>query len=381
MTAIEEIFEKFVQRKCSAEEIEMLLQHFGEQANSEHIMGLIQRSLEDRDATAPLNAVDTAFVDHTKRELKIALIDVAQPKKYFSRIWMAAAACILAVAISSITYYKYLQQPPIQPQLSSRMGDDALPGSKRAHVTLSTGERLDLNASQSSLVVKDGKLYDEAGRELINGNAAESVHIATPTGGEYQVRLPDGTQVWLNAESSLTYPVHFATNQRKVQVSGEVYLEVAADKSRPFVVNSDGQEIQVLGTAFNIRNYRGKTITTLIHGKISLQNENTKEQIILVPSDQALLSNNRLKVAKVDAAEFTAWRSGLILDKDATLIEISHELQRWYGVSFVFPDNFKRPERAVISLNRDELLSSVLSALEDTYNVHFTIKGKEVHVH
>lgn len=380
MRDIEEIFERFVQRKCSAAEIEILWKHFGEQAHSEHILELIQQALEDNDAMEPLDAKDTAYLDHTKSQLKSALIGVRNPKKYRSQIWTAVAACILVLAVSSVTYYNLLKQP-IQPQLNSRMGNDALPGSRRAHVTLSTGEHLDLDASHATLVVKDGKLYDKSGKELINGNAAESVHIATPTGGEYQVRLPDGTQVWLNAESSLTYPVHFATNQRKIQVSGEVYLEVATDKSKPFFVSSDGQEIQVLGTAFNVRNYTGKTITTLVHGKITLHNENTKEKITLMPSDQAILSNNSLKVNKVDIAEFTAWKSGLILDKDATLTEITHELERWYGVTFVFPDKFKRNERAVISLDRDELLSSVLSALEDTYKVHFTIKGKEVHIH
>src|SRR5690606_4907148 len=127
--------------------------------------------------------------------------------------------------------------------------------------------------------------------------------------------LSDGTRAWLNANSSITYPTAFVGGERRVETTGEVYLEVVSDKAKPCIVQSQGQEIQVLGTAFNIRSYTASTITTLVHGKIALTPSGSHQQTVLTPGMQATQSGAGVRVKEVDAMDYTAWRDGIILNK------------------------------------------------------------------
>ncbi|SKC10637.1 FecR family protein [Sphingobacterium nematocida] len=291
----------------------------------------------------------------------------------------AAAAILLFL---SVGIYWYIQQNEFitTPVLTSEFGDDALPGGNRAYITLSDGRRIALDSTQSGLSSSNGKHVYADGAELLNSSDAEYATVSTPIGGEYEVTLPDGTRAWLNANSSLKYPTEFVGGERRVETTGEVYLEVASNKAKPFIVQSQGQEIRVLGTAFNIRSYKASTITTLVHGKIALTPSGTNKQTVLTPGNQAVLSGTGLRVSDVDPMDYTAWRDGIILNKDASLQEICQELERWYGVRFIFPVGFDNSERAIISIDRNEKLSSFLAALRNSYRVAFEIKGKEVYV-
>ena len=306
-------------------------------------------------------------------------IGKARQPSLIRRLLPYAAAVLVFL---SVGIYWYVQQnefsnPPI---LTSQFGGDVLPGGNRAYITLSDGRRVALDSTQSGLNSSNGKHVYADGAELIGSSDAEFATVSTPVGGQYQVTLPDGTQAWLNAQSSITYPTAFAGAERKVETSGEVYLEVAPDQAKPFIVQSQGQQIRVLGTAFNIRSYSSSIITTLVHGKIALTPSGSNKHTLLTPGMQAIQSGAGVQVKEVDPMDYTAWRDGIILNKDASLQEICQELERWYGVRFIYPAGYDNSERAIISIDRNEKLSSFLAALRNAYRVEFEIKGKEVFV-
>ena len=162
-------------------------------------------------------------------------------------------------------------------------------------------------------------------------------------------------------------------------MAGEVYFEV--EKShRSFVVKTNNQDVHVLGTAFNVKEYRGVSITTLAHGSINLISSQKKESVVLKPGEQTILSNNSFVKKRVIAKDYTTWIDGILLQKNASLLEMCEELERWYDVKFIFSKDYKNVDRAFHSINRKEMLSSILTALSHTYNVKFKIKGREVFV-
>lgn len=378
MASIEDLYQKFLDKRCSREEAETLLRYFREQPDSGEILALIRAEL-DRQQEVPDSSDtpdDLAAIDRNRETLRRHIFD-KPPRRFNPSTWALVAAS--AAVFLSVVFYIFLTNTSTETRLTSQYGGDVAPGSNRAYITLSDGQRLELDSNRTAVQAIDGQLLYEDGTELASSDAA-SATITTPVGGEYQLILPDGTKAWLNAASSLTYPVRFTGKERKVEISGEVYLEVKQDQARSFRVITGQQRIEVLGTSFNIRNYSQRTITTLVQGSIALENNQTKEHITLTPGDQSILAGERIKVSKVEPSDYIAWKDGIILNKDATLKETCAELERWYGVRFIFPEGFKNAELALNSINRDEMLSSVLAALKNSYQVDFVIKGKEVFV-
>jgi transmembrane sensor len=163
--------------------------------------------------------------------------------------------------------------------------------------------------------------------------------LRTPRGGQYRLVLPDGTQAWLNAASSISYPAAFTTNERRVRISGEVYFEVAVDKAKPFVAEaSDGSLVQVLGTSFDIDSYldEGVVKTTLLTGKVRVSAGSGATMV--APGEQAQESPDKLTlVDKVDLEKVMAWKNGFFDFQDATLEEVMRQLERWYDIKVEYP--------------------------------------------
>lgn len=372
MANIEDLYQKFLDRRCSREESEALLRYFREQPDSGEIQALIQAEL-DRPQDAPDSSEDLTAIERNREALRRRIFDKPQ-RRINPGTWALVAA--IATSFLGLVFYVYLNQINVDPVISQAV-HDVKPGTNRAYITLSNGQRLELDSTRNAISAIDGKLSYEDGSEL-SGTLTEYATINTPVGGEYRLTLPDGTKAWLNAASSLTYPVRFTGKDRTVEIAGEVFLEVTTDKQKPFVVQTGRQRIEVLGTEFNVRNYSDKIITTLVRGRIALSETGSGERVILAPGDQASLSANGIRVTQVNASDFTAWTNGIILNKDASLADMCRELERWYDVRFVFPKDFSNQERALISIDRTEMLSAVLASFEKTYHVQFTIKGKEV---
>jgi ferric-dicitrate binding protein FerR (iron transport regulator) len=199
-------------------------------------------------------------------------------------------------------------------------------------------------------------------------------------GGQYQLTLPDGSKVWLNAATKLKYPSRFASNERKVEIDGEAYFEVVKNDKQPFrVVLQDGSTVSVLGTHFNVMSYTNETEKeiTLLEGKVAVEKNNSVEN--LEPGTQAIVKTDAItKRTGIDTEEITAWKNGLFVFHDATIESIMKQVERWYDAKVVYQGDVKQLFNA--SILRSEPLSKLLRLLELNGYVHFKIENKTIYV-
>ena len=207
--------------------------------------------------------------------------------------------------------------------------------------------------------------------------------IRTPRGGQYQIALPDGTRVWLNASSSLRFPSRFDPALRKVYLDGEAYFEVgrllsADQKPVPFHVYSRSQKIEVLGTSFNVSNYQpGKSVTTLVSGSVKVSPLTGGTHAMLSPGQESRITNNKTHIVTADAESALAWKQGDFIFNDETLGSIIEQLERWYDIEVDCPPDY-RGYRFSGAGSRSKNLSSVLKILELTGKVKFELKERRV---
>jgi len=262
------------------------------------------------------------------------------------------------------------------------------PGRNVATLTLSNGKKITLDsiasgrfAEQSGISIsktKDGNLVYQITDQPTGRSNDQFNSIETPKGGTYQIHLPDGTKVWLNAASSLRFPVHFSQKERRVELTGEGYFEVAKDKARPFLVKNETQETKVLGTHFNINGYSDNTFvqTTLIEGSVqvsSFPEASHAEHVVLKPGQQSELNSGKLMVKPANLQEVMAWKNGNFLFDAMELSNILKQLNRWYNISVDYsgvPDL-----RLTGYISRNESLYRVLHMLEITANVKFKVQN------
>lgn len=308
-------------------------------------------------------------------------------------LWKKMMVAATILMISGIGLYFYNQHIVTLSSPKTEIVNDVKPGSNQAVLTLANGKRIVLNTSvngeiaeQSGIRIKktaDGQLIytlSDAGTAANTGAEATFNTIETPKGGQYQINLPDGTRVWLNAASSLKYPVRFDQKERKVSLQGEGYFEVAKDKHKPFKVNSGSQELEVLGTHFNINSYTDEpsSKTTLLEGAVRLSPHGGQE-LILSPGQQAVLASGHMKVAMVDPEEVLAWKNGNFVFNDEGLETIMRKISRWYDVEVSYQ---RKPADLTFTgvVSRSKNISAVLNALDKTGKVHFKVEGKKVTV-
>lgn len=328
-----------------------------------------------------------------------------RPKKRFSYYKYAAAAIIILCV--GIGYYFYPGAKHVAefiPLQSTAYTNDLEPGSNKATLTLANGRKIDLSDKKNGLIIESDKLtYNdgseiETGGPVFNGEDTERQNtISVPAGGQYQVRLADGTKVWLNAASSLSYPTDLSERaQRKVTLHGEAYFEVTKDEHRPFVVETTFQQVTVLGTHFNVYAYEeeGITKTTLLEGAVEVslkasdkdflagsKTEDTSSKLLQPNEQSTLISGERvIKVGEVDGEEAVAWQRGYFMFGNESLESVMNKLSRWYDVDIIFNDPALRQEVVYGSVSRSEKASGVLKKLELTGMVQFEIKGDTIHV-
>lgn len=337
-------------------------------------------------------------IKQTLQERSVA----ALPKRKFYWPRFAAAAIILLVL--SFGIYLYIGKG-VRLYAPTSMVTDIAPGGNKAVLTLADGNTIALSEDQSGIVVgedsimyADGSTLLDTRREALDmrqdgGNASEShlptkyYVLSTPRGGQYRVILSDGTKVWLNADSRLTYPSHFGSKERRVKIAGEAYFEVAKMKTKPFRVESDRQVIEVLGTHFNITDYAEEawTSTTLLEGSVQvtgMSDRSTDQQIsqstILRPGQQSRLSDKSTHVTSdIDLEEITAWKNGYFKFSES-LESIMAKVARWYDVEVVYRDDFGEKLKFYGKVSRSKKLSAILEIIEATENVRFQVTGRRV---
>ncbi|KIA93569.1 hypothetical protein OC25_12400 [Pedobacter kyungheensis] len=312
---------------------------------------------------------------------------VAKPKTITRRLWIiAASAAVLALCvIGGLFAIKNRTE-----DRTERYANDVAPGGNRAILTLADGRRIDLSGSKTGeLATTNGLNVKKAANGLLvfsvidNGVAKEEGKnntITTPSGGQYQVNLPDGTLVWLNAETKFSFPSHFNGKNRSVELDGEAYFEVSKDKNHPFIVKSKKQEVEVLGTHFNIDSYDNNigTKTTLLEGSVKIKGAGGEK--VIAPGEQSVLYGNTIQVNAVDPAFAIDWKNGEFRFKNESLPSIMQKLSRWYGVQFVMDVRYELMPSFSGSVSRFDNISEVLKMLEETGNIKFYINGKVVTV-
>lgn len=302
-------------------------------------------------------------------------------RRMYAVRWAAAASVLLLLSVGGY----YLLHKQAVPLAQVQAGDIA-PGSNKAVLTLSNGQQIVLTGAQNGqLSVQGNTVITKAadGEVVYNpGTAANSEILyntmSTPRGGQYHLTLSDGSNVWLNAASSIKYPVNFTGPDRAVQVTGEVYLEVAQNAAKPFRVTSAGQTITVLGTRFNVNTYPDEPAvkTTLLEGSVRVQAG--PENVVIKPGQQTVLSQNGLSIVPADVEDATAWKNGLFRFSDESLESIMRKVSRWYDVDIEYTDDDVKGLPLTGVITHFSNVSKVLRMLELTNQVHFQIQGKKI---
>lgn len=306
----------------------------------------------------------------------------------WSRISLAAAAVVAVVF--GIWLYE-IASPQKAFRNDEVIVNDIKPGRNVATLAVAGGMVIQLSDEKSGVVIGASKISYNDGSLIDNASSgdlpqtASMASVVTPRGGTYQITLSDGTKVWLNADSKLEFPSNFENRgQRIVKVVGEAYFEVAKDKKHPFIVETEKQKIEVLGTHFNVNAYKDEEniTTTLLEGsvKLSLSRSPTvggNNDVLLQPGQQAQNDNKSIRIKKVDVSAVIAWTRGDFVFPDEELTSIMRKLSRWYGIEVEYRN---APEylRFDAIISRSNNLSAILNIIQNTDKVKFRIEGRKV---
>lgn len=381
---------KYIADTISDAELHELLDYVGDEAEQPEMQGLLGAILEETDADS--------HIDVNSQELYQRIVNhrgFAKSKKVVGlrRWWSYSAAAVLLLAVGlGLT------------QLLSNRGDDS--GQPRDAITrtvttapsarpllfLADGRTLDLDSlSDGLLAVEDGiqitmlndALHYEGDITTIEATVPTNT-IVIPKGRQYQIALPDGSKVWLNAASKVTYPIRFGKDRREVEVVGEAYFEVKHAEDWPFVVNTALQQIKVLGTSFNVHAYPDDTQakTTLVDGRVNvssvsdLTNGQSPESLVLRPGEQvrSQVGHPGLTVNSVDPEDVVSWKDNLFVFSNEEISEVMKKVSRWYDVEIEYRDGMAG-KRIGGSIPRLADVGELMDALEATGLLHYEMKG------
>ena len=304
---------------------------------------------------------------------------------------MAAAAAVLMIGFTGWWMFRMNTHKPsaAEQPLAATSNNVIVPGGNKAVLTLANGKKISLtDAGMGNIAHETGISIEKTSDgqmlyRITDATPASTViynTIETPVGGQYQVLLPDGTKVWLNARSALRFPVHFTETERRVEISGEAYLEVAHDKTKPFRVVNPGQVVEVLGTHFNVNTYDNEAAmkTTLLEGSVKIATNDMKA--ILKPGQQSNVTNGNIRTLdEVNVEDVVAWKNNKIQFTDLDIHSVMRMLERWYNIEVSYTGNEINTSFGG-SVSRSKDIDVVLKLLEATGDVHFKIEGRRVTV-
>lgn len=383
------LFHRYYHKTATEQERDELFALISEGKHEPDLQVLIEQTWDD------LHIEQKIFNEQQKHQMLLHILTatpVNQPKKGFIK-WIGFAAIaamltVVAVAVWTNTRLKPDKHLAIHKKQQAPL-NDALPGSNKAILKLADGNTITLDDATVGTVATEGKtlIKKTADGKIIYNTAALTSSadtspvlntISTPKGGQYQVALPDGTHVWLNSASSLTFPTRFTGHTRQVSITGEAYFEVAKIPDMPFKVKAPRAEIQVLGTHFNVMAYDDEQVmkTTLLEGSVNIHSGGFSAK--LVPGQQAQInSDGKNKVLNnVDVDDELAWKNGLFQFRDAKIDAILRQASRWYNVNVVYKGRVPNQEfngRISKNVKASELLNMLKYA-----GVNVEIEGNNI---
>ncbi|MDR6784422.1 transmembrane sensor [Pedobacter africanus] len=310
-------------------------------------------------------------------------------KRNNHKLWYGLAAAVALITVSAGLFFALQLQHTKKPSavLLADLNSIA-PGTANAVLTLADGSKISLDSASRGRIAMQGdvalsrgadnKLVYTHGGDVSNPSMLNT--IETPKKAEFQLNLPDGTKVWLNASSSLSYPVAFSGKERSVILTGEAYFEVAHNKTMPFKVRTGTQELEVLGTHFNVNAYgEGRGIrTTLLEGSVRLKQIGSTDTKLLKPGQMAVLRGETFEVGPADTESEIAWKTGYFIFNEEEIQFVMQKISRWYDVNVTYSPGLlekKLKFGGIVSRNRN--LAVVLKTMERTGKVRFRLEGEK----
>lgn len=330
---------------------------------------------------AQLESLGNKILHHIREEAT-----AVKPLRPSIRIWLPYVAALLIFAVlGTIYYHKTMPSEPLKPTIA--LEQDVAPGGNRATLTLADGRVVNLSESQSGIIIGDRITYLDGNsvldnkKENLTADAPSLLSLSTPKGGTYQITLPDGTKVWLNSASTLRYPSQFGNSERIVELEGEAYFEVLSFSSKspcPFLVKTENQTVQVLGTHFNISAYADEeeTKTTLVEGAVQIVNRKTNLVNKLRPGQQSIVRDKQTSIHTVNPATAVAWKSGIFYFENTPFEQMMKQIDRWYDIEVTYQG--KIPDELFTGkMSRKVNLQVLVDFLKDS-GVHSHIEGRQL---
>lgn len=371
---IRQLFEKYIAGRCSGEELDRLLSYLDDPDSDTEMLALISGEMQ-RDDEIEEEDEQVLAVTHNAEQRIFAS---TQPKPFYQTTLFriaVAAALLVGIAVLLLIGDKKKQIETITDAQISLAA-----GTEKAILSLSNGKKLELgNTSNPELADEQGNRISQLNGEIVySPNKSESNadnQLEVPKGGQYAVTISDGTKIWLNAGSRIIYPVTFAgRTQREIKLFGEAYFEVAKDRTKPFIVHTKSQRIEVLGTHFNINSYNDEpqAVTTLTEGSVRVtETFDRKQSFTLRPGEMASTSGNQTKVGNADIESALAWQKGMFYFKNSSIKAIMRQVSRWYDLDVEYKG--QAPERYFTGgVHRNANLSELLKILM-LNDIHFTL--------
>ncbi len=387
------------------QEIGELIQKYTKGLCSDAEKGLLETWYAGWNKDLPLGISGESLKDDLLINRQNTLSKIQMPSKT-QKLWFRigiAAAMLFVLGAGLYFYNTHYSGFVIQNLAQNLKANDVAPGKTGATLTLASGKKIRLSDAANGEIAKeagirvtkteDGQLVykmvaevAQPRRDGLSGTTKQSFNVLSTARGEtYQVILPDQTKVWLNAASSLRYPSAFSGNDRRVELSGEAYFEVSHNKSKPFRVRSNSQQVEVLGTHFNINSYTDEPDikTTLLEGSVaisSLQGGTTKQSLILKPGEQASLTKSgKISAVPANVDDVIAWTNGKFIFDRESIEDIMRKLSRWYDVEVIYEGDVRNKEFAG-TISRKDNISKILDKITFTQAAHFKIEGRRITV-
>jgi ferric-dicitrate binding protein FerR (iron transport regulator) len=404
------LFEKMVKNECTEEEANLVMNLLSDRAYDNLFRQLAEEQLKQTETDNSQHEVPLNVLNHQLETILNTCTvpkNVGKVKMWKPGVWYAAASILFFLVIGIFLFKNSTPKSFIVHNKRQQISF----GSNKAFLTLSNGKKINLEdaangaiAAQSNFTIKKTStgviVYQaNAAAETTGRAVGEPLFntITTPDGGQYQVVLPDGSKVWLNAASSIKFPAQFAPDERLVELNGEAYFEVVKvsrpaknhtePQRLPFIVLSKRQRIEVLGTRFNVNDYAEENCvkTTLLKGSVRISSlignnqKNVSPSAILKPGQQSELYNYKLNVGTADTASATAWKDGFFQFDNEDIYVVMRKIARWYNVEVNYEGDMRgKVFSGVISKYTD--VTEVLKMLQLTESVSFTIKGRKITV-
>lgn len=328
-----------------------------------------------------------------KEALRLKMLSVIQQKAFRRaksvRSWfrIAAAAAVL-VFLSVGGYFLVHQQQNVPEKMVRNRSEGIHPGTNGAVLTLAGGQKIVLGQTKNGMVATQGHTALQKQNDSLlvyrEGTTTESAQtisyntLETPRGRQFQIVLPDGTKVWLNAASSLKYPTAFTGKVRTVELKGEAYFEVVHNDRQPFYVVTHQQVVKDIGTHFNIKAYPDEAVvkTTVLEGAVKVTLNQNQQSRLLYPGEQAI-ADRKIRVERVDVLAAVAWKDGKFIFRSEPIGSIMRQIARWYNVRIVYKDDVSG-ERVWGTVSRYAKVSEVLNMIELTGIAHFKVEGHKI---